>query len=144
MACVLDVGCRCLFSRMAILRRNRHYGKYRSGTVDWSPESIRFFVDRKLYAQVTPARLPPNRRWVFAHPFFLILNLAVGGDWPGKPDDSTSFPQTMLVDWVEVWRADGVNDDRAHDSRTGTPSERLRSRLSSTTVVNSLRSCSGS
>ena len=40
--------------------------------------------------------------WVFDHPFFIILNLAVGGYWPGDPDGSTSFPQQLVVDYVHV------------------------------------------
>jgi len=40
---------------------------------------------------------------VFQHPFFIILNVAVGGRWVGSPDASTTFPQTMLVDYVRVY-----------------------------------------
>jgi glycosyl hydrolase family 16 len=47
--------------------------------VDWEPQSIRFFVDDELYATRTPADLPAGSKWVFDHPFFIILNLAVGG-----------------------------------------------------------------
>jgi beta-glucanase (GH16 family) len=43
--------------------------------------------------------------WVFNHPFYIILNLAVGGDYVGAPNASTTFPQTMQVDWVRVYRA---------------------------------------
>jgi beta-glucanase (GH16 family) len=71
---------------------------------EWSRESVRFFLDGKAYATVTPASLPKGAKWVFDHPFFLLLNLAVGGDWPGAPDETSSFPQTMLVDWVRVWQ----------------------------------------
>jgi beta-glucanase (GH16 family) len=42
--------------------------------------------------------------WVFEHPFFVLLNLAVGGDWPGNPDATTQMPQQMLVDYVRVYR----------------------------------------
>ena len=72
--------------------------------VEWAPESIRFFFDGKEYATVTPASLPKGARWVFDHPFFLLLNLAVGGAWPGNPDSTSTFPQSMLVDWVRVWQ----------------------------------------
>ncbi len=72
--------------------------------VDWSPTLIEFFLDDKSYSQVTPARLPAGASWVFDHPFFLLLNLAVGGNWPGNPDPSTTFPQTLTVDWVRVYR----------------------------------------
>ncbi|WP_263417160.1 hypothetical protein [Terriglobus albidus] len=46
-----------------------------------------------------------NKRWVFDHPFYLLLNLAVGGDWPKSPDVTTQFPQRMLVDYVRVYQA---------------------------------------
>lgn len=71
--------------------------------VEWEPRVIRFYVDDHLYATRTPTDLPAGKKWVYDHPFFLILNLAVGGDWPGNPDASTIFPQTMLVDYVRVY-----------------------------------------
>jgi beta-glucanase (GH16 family) len=69
--------------------------------VDWSPNLIVWYLDGQEYFRVTPANLNGNQ-WVYDHPFFMILNVAVGGAWPGSPDGSTSFPQTMLVDWVRV------------------------------------------
>lgn len=73
--------------------------------VEWEGTQIRFYVDGVLYATRTPADLPNNGSvWVFDHPFFLILNVAVGGAWPGAPDGSTTFPQQMLVDYVRVYR----------------------------------------
>jgi beta-glucanase (GH16 family) len=72
--------------------------------VEWEPKSVRFFVDQELYATFTPARLPAGMKWVFDHPFFIILNVAVGGDWPGPPDATTTFPQTMQVDYVRVYK----------------------------------------
>jgi beta-glucanase (GH16 family) len=72
--------------------------------VEWSESRIAWFVDDVQYRVVTPADLPPGGRWVFDHPFFVILNVAVGGNFVGPPDESTVFPQTMLVDWVRVYR----------------------------------------
>jgi beta-glucanase (GH16 family) len=72
--------------------------------VEWEPNAIRFFVDKDIYATRTPADLPKGSKWVYDHPFFLLLNVAVGGDWPGNPDASATFPQTMLVDYVRVYR----------------------------------------
>ncbi|WP_405659323.1 lectin [Streptomyces sp. NBC_01166] len=69
--------------------------------VDWSPNSITWTVDGTVYQRRTPADLG-GRQWVFDKPFFVILNLAVGGYWPGDPDASTSFPQQLLVDYVRV------------------------------------------
>ena len=71
--------------------------------VEWDPESISFFVDQDLYVRRTRADLKPGWPWVFDKPYFIILNLAIGGDWPGNPDASTTFPQTMLVDYVRVY-----------------------------------------
>jgi beta-glucanase (GH16 family) len=71
--------------------------------VEWEKDVIRFYVDDNLYKTRTPADVPANGRWVYDHPFFLLLNVAVGGQWPGSPDGTTVFPQTMLVDYVRVY-----------------------------------------
>jgi beta-glucanase (GH16 family) len=73
--------------------------------VEWEPRKIRFYVDDHLYETRTPADLPKGAKWVYNHPFFLLLNVAVGGGWPGNPDTTTVFPQTMLVDYVRVYKA---------------------------------------
>ncbi len=72
--------------------------------IEWSPDSIQFFVDGSLYHSVIPSTLPTGTEWVFNHPFFLLLNVAVGGGWPGNPDSTTVFPQRMLVDYVRVYK----------------------------------------
>jgi beta-glucanase (GH16 family) len=72
--------------------------------VEWEPAAIRFYVDDHLYFTRTPRDLPPGKNWVFNRPFFLLLNVAVGGSWPGNPDASSTYPQTMLVDYVRVYR----------------------------------------
>ncbi|GHH73178.1 hypothetical protein GCM10018793_11400 [Streptomyces sulfonofaciens] len=69
--------------------------------VDWAPDSIKWSVDGNVYETRTPADVGGNE-WVFNKPFFLILNLAVGGDWPGDPDGNTSFPQELVVDEISV------------------------------------------
>jgi beta-glucanase (GH16 family) len=71
--------------------------------VEWEPDIVRFYVDANLYATFHSADWPAGGKWVFDHPFFIILNLAVGGDWPGPPDSSVKFPQAMLVDYVRVY-----------------------------------------
>ena len=71
--------------------------------VEWEPNTIRFYVDDHVYATRTPADLPKGTKWVYDHPFFLLLNVAVGGYWPGSPDATSVFPQTMLVDYVRVY-----------------------------------------
>ncbi|MFR0357459.1 lectin [Streptomyces sediminimaris] len=69
--------------------------------VDWAPDSLTWSVDGHVYQHRTPADLG-GKTWVFNKPFFLILNLAVGGYWPGDPDNTTSFPQQLVVDSVSV------------------------------------------
>jgi beta-glucanase (GH16 family) len=64
---------------------------YHTFTVDWAPDSITWSVDGAVHQRRTPADLNGNP-WVFDKPFFLILDLAVGGDWPGSPDATPSSP----------------------------------------------------
>jgi beta-glucanase (GH16 family) len=70
--------------------------------IDWSPNQVSFSVDGNVYETHTSADTNGNQ-WVFNHPFFLILNVAVGGSWPGSPDSSTVFPQQMLIDYIHVY-----------------------------------------
>jgi beta-glucanase (GH16 family) len=84
--------------------------------VEWEPQAIRWAVDGTVYQTRTPADLPPGSRWVFDRPFFLLLNVAVGGNWPGSPDASTSFPQELLVDWVRVHARLGTSQSDSTDS----------------------------
>lgn len=79
-----------------------HLG-FHTFAVDWSADEIVWSVDGYDYFRVEPADLPGSATWVYDHPFFIILNVAVGGRWPGSPDETTVFPQTMLVDWVRVY-----------------------------------------
>ncbi len=70
--------------------------------IEWGPGYIDYFVDDTLYQRITPDDV--SGEWVYDHPFFIILNVAVGGNYVGFPTDQTNFPQTMLVDWVRVFR----------------------------------------
>ena len=73
-------------------------------SVEWTPGEIRWVVDEKEYRRTTPSNLPSGAAWVFDHPFFILLNVAVGGEWPGEPDATSVYPQQMLVDYVRVYR----------------------------------------
>jgi beta-glucanase (GH16 family) len=76
--------------------------------LEWKPDSLSFYVDQQKYSEVTLTNLPAGAKWVFDHPFWVLLNVAVGGDWPGPPDATTEFPQSLLIDWVRVWQAEAV------------------------------------
>lgn len=71
--------------------------------VEWEPGVLRWSVDNRTYFTLTPASLAPDQPWVFEHPFFLIVNVAVGGLWPGAPDATTTFPQRLTVDYIRVY-----------------------------------------
>jgi beta-glucanase (GH16 family) len=95
---------------------------YHVFAADWGPTAVRFYVDDQLYETRTPADLPPGKSWAFDHSFFLLLNLAVGGNWPGNPDGTTVFPQTYLVDYVRVYAdipADWSTEDVGSPGKVG-------------------------
>jgi beta-glucanase (GH16 family) len=81
---------------------------YHVYAIEWEPNEIRFYLDDNLYETRTPADLPAGTKWVYDHPFFIVLDVAVGGSWPGYPDDTSSFPQKMLVDYVRVYKRSDV------------------------------------
>ncbi len=71
--------------------------------IEWTSNRIEWFADGQRYFTVTPSNLPAGAPWVFDRPQFLLLNVAVGGNWPGYPDQTTTFPQRMRVDYVRVF-----------------------------------------
>jgi len=77
---------------------------YHVFAVDWKADHIDWLLDGKVYASANPASLPAGAKWVFdGPPFFLLLNLAVGGLWPGYPDATTQLPQEYRIDYVRVY-----------------------------------------
>lgn len=70
--------------------------------IEWGPQYVNYYVDNVLYNQITPADVPGE--WVFDKPFYILINLAVGGSFVGSPNSETVFPQTMLVDYVRVYK----------------------------------------
>ena len=69
--------------------------------IDWEPGSLTWSVDGVPFNTITPDDVGGD--WVYDQEFFMILNVAVGGEWPGYPDESTEFPQEMKVDYVRVY-----------------------------------------
>ncbi|HVZ64782.1 MAG TPA: glycoside hydrolase family 16 protein [Lacunisphaera sp.] len=79
---------------------------YHVFSLDWSPGKIVWLLDGHPFQVLTSGDVPPGGRWVFDDDsFFLILNLAVGGHWPGYPDGTTEFPQELRIDYVRVFAA---------------------------------------
>jgi beta-glucanase (GH16 family) len=80
---------------------NANYHVY---AMEWTSTSVRWFVDGNLFYTVTKSQVQSFGNWVFDHPMFLILNVAVGGNWPGNPNGSSVFPQRMYVDYIRVYQ----------------------------------------
>lgn len=96
-------GAHGISAKFALPEREAVNTGFHRYAVEWAPNDIKFFFDNKLIAERTPADLPAGTGWVYDHPFFIILNVAVGGNWPGNPDQTTAFPQQMLVNYVRVY-----------------------------------------
>lgn len=85
--------------------------------IEWSESSINWYVDDVQYASKTADSLRRPEQWkIFQERFYLILNLAVGGNWPGDPDETTVFPQTMEIDYVRVYGDPSIQEIIAGDS----------------------------
>lgn len=95
-------------SKELTLDDNRFDTEFHVFGVEWSPNKINFYVDDQLYFTMTPEDVDEETDgegiWVFNdRPFYMILNVAVGGNLPGSPNAETVFPQSMLVDYVRVY-----------------------------------------
>ncbi len=80
-----------------------HDGYHMFGVL-WTADSVTFSVDGHPFQTRTPADLAFGKAWVFDHPFFLLMNVAVGGHFGGDPDTTTVFPQKMLVDYIRIYK----------------------------------------
>ncbi|MBA2133826.1 family 16 glycosylhydrolase [Hydrogenispora sp. UU3] len=70
--------------------------------IEWDTDEIEFYVDDQLYHVANKYEIGAND-WVFDEPHFFIINLAVGGNWPGYPDETTTFPQRLEIDYIRVY-----------------------------------------
>lgn len=85
-----------------ILQGDRFDNDFHVFGIEWTPEYINYYVDDKLYNRITPDDVAGE--WVYNdRPFYMLLNMAVGGNLPGSPNDATEFPRTMAVDYVRVY-----------------------------------------
>lgn len=85
-------------------------GSFHTYGIIWSPSMIQFYVDdpSNIFFVQYASDIPQGGEWVFDRPFFLVMNLAVGGDWPGGPDRTTPNPAEVLVDYVRVYKIPNV------------------------------------
>ncbi len=82
--------------------------------IEWEPGVIRWYIDDTNFFTATEDALfdlkPTAEKWVYDHPFFLLMNLAVGGAFPGNPDETTPFPAEMVIDYVRVYQAPDTSE----------------------------------
>jgi len=83
------------------LQNGRFDQDYHLYAVEWTESQIDFYCDDILYKRITKSDVPGQ--WVYDHPFYLILNVAVGGNYVGYPTAGTPFPQKMTIDYVRVY-----------------------------------------
>jgi beta-glucanase (GH16 family) len=88
-------------SKSYTLLNNRFDNDFHVFGIEWGENYINFYVDDVLYNQITPEKV--TGEWVFNKPFYIILNMAVGGNLPGSPNSETVFPQSMLVDYIRIY-----------------------------------------
>jgi beta-glucanase (GH16 family) len=89
-------------SKNYVLTNDRYDNDFHIFGIEWGENYVNYYVDDVLYNQITPKDVPGE--WVFNQPFYIILNMAVGGNFPGSPNAETVFPQTMTVDYVRVYQ----------------------------------------
>jgi len=92
-------------SKKYMLPQGRFDTEFHVFGIEWTENYINWYVDDVLYSQITRAKVAEEGgEWVFDNDFFMILNIAVGGNLPGNPDANTIFPQRMIVDYVRVYQ----------------------------------------
>lgn len=79
------------------------YDNYHTYTLEWNEKGLKWYFDGKRYHEVDKEEIDSGI-WPFDDKFFILLNLAVGGYWPGYPDESSQFPQTYTIDYVRVYQ----------------------------------------
>jgi beta-glucanase (GH16 family) len=85
------------------LSTSNFYDQFHVFSMEWKQDQIKLFVDDNLFLTVNKIDLGTSP-YPFNAPFFFIFNVAVGGNWPGNPDASTTFPQRMIVDYIRVFQ----------------------------------------
>lgn len=97
-------------SKEYILENDRFDTGFHIFGIEWGPDFVNYYVDDVLYNQITPEDIDEETDgegvWVFNKPFYILMNLAVGGTFVGSPNAETQFPQTMLIDYVRVYEFD--------------------------------------
>jgi beta-glucanase (GH16 family) len=84
------------------LSSSNFYDRFHVFSMEWKQDQVKLFVDDNLFFTLNKSDVGTNP-YPFNAPFFFIFNVAVGGNWPGNPDITTTFPQRMIVDYIRVF-----------------------------------------
>jgi beta-glucanase (GH16 family) len=116
---------------------------YHVYAVEWDANAIRWYLDSIKYSEGNIANGINGTSELHA-PFFLLLNMAIGGDWPGSPDAGTPFPDTMFVDYVRVYQvASGVQQKQGRVVRTDVLEQNYPNPFNPTTTIGYRLSATG-
>lgn len=91
------------FSGISQLKQGAFSDDFHVFALQWDPTHLYFFMDGVNYATLNRSSIANQAQWVYNHPFHIILNVSVGGTWPGSPNATTSFPQKMTISYVRVY-----------------------------------------
>jgi beta-glucanase (GH16 family) len=86
------------------LNGSSFYDQFHVFSMEWKQDEVKLLVDNNLFFTLTKADVVPASPYPFNAPFFFIFNVAVGGNWPGNPDATTTLPQRMIVDYIRVFQ----------------------------------------
>jgi len=98
-------GSHAMYGNKYTLSSGIYADDYHLFSVEWTPTYIKWYMDNILYLTLNIQSAGLSE---FHNLFFIILNIAVGGNWPGYPDETSVFPQTMEVDYIRVYKSDYI------------------------------------
>ena len=98
-----NVGSPSVFRGQSTIDPDGFQDSYHVFSIVWTTSKVQWLVDEAVVKTIDPTTTA-GYNYPFNQPFFMILNVAVGGNWPGYPDDTTEFPQKMTIDYVRVFQ----------------------------------------
>jgi beta-glucanase (GH16 family) len=111
-----DNGDKSAGTQAPILASGKYADDYHVFAVEWTATSIKWSIDGNVFYTLNTSSAAMSE---FQQPFYLLLNVAVGGDWPGSPDASTVFPQKMLVEYVRVYQKTSASCSEGNNNTSG-------------------------
>ena len=92
------------YNRNIALSSGTLHDKFHVYSLEWKQDQLKWYLDGNVFATANKSDLQAGTTYPFNENFYFIINLAVGGNWPGSPDANTSFPQWLIVDYVRVYQ----------------------------------------